>query len=401
MHSLEGRAWRDAAIVQRLRDLLPPGPVLSYAALSDEVHLGALDGAPGLCLPRVAGDTLEAVKAGATLQRGALGVHEPDGVALDPAGVVAALVPGRAFSVAGARLGRGRGYYDRFLTEHPGPLRVGVAYEAQVEDGLVTEAHDVSMDVLVTEAATRWTGRRPERVLPNLATEARQVLLAVGSHRGRRPLVVLDVDSTLFSTGERHRAILVDVARELGDAALIALAERTPASAFRWSVDEPLRAAGWPSEALIAEVRTGWVRRFFAEPWCTLDQAMPGAKEAVTAFAAAGGLCVYLTARPRASMEHGTVTLLREAGFPLHEGSAMLVMKPHSAQSDADFKVEAVERITRLGPVVGAFDNEPGHVNAFVKAFPAARCVQVGDVHSPGAPLLDPRAHKMLAWSVA
>ncbi len=374
---------------------------LSYAALSDEVDLGALGETPGLCLPRVAGEALQVVAAGPTLQRSALGVREPEGPALDPAGLVAALVPGRAFGVSGARLGRGRGTYDRFLTEHPGPLRVGVAYEAQVVDGLVTEAHDVGMDVLVTEAATRWTGSRDDRVLPHLAHEARDVLLAIGSHRGQRPLVVLDVDSTLFSASERHRAILVDVAQELGDPALVTLAEHTPASAFRWSVDEPLRAAGWPSEALISEVRRGWVKRFFSEPWCTLDQPMPGAKQAVTAFAAAGALCVYLTARPRASMEHGTVTLLREAGFPLHEGSAMLVMKPHAAQSDADFKVEAVERIARLGPVVGAFDNEPGHVNAFVAAFPDARCVQVGDVHSPGAPALDPRAHRMLAWSVA
>ena len=36
------------------------------------------------------------------------------------------IVPGRAFTLSGARLGRGSGWYDRWLAEHPNVVTVGV-----------------------------------------------------------------------------------------------------------------------------------------------------------------------------------------------------------------------------------------------------------------------------------
>ncbi|MEQ9453312.1 MAG: 5-formyltetrahydrofolate cyclo-ligase [Phycisphaeraceae bacterium] len=61
------------------------------------------------------------------------------------------LVPGLAFSPAGERLGRGGGYYDRFLAGHPDTLAIGVAFEAQVLDTLPTESTDHPVRILVTE----------------------------------------------------------------------------------------------------------------------------------------------------------------------------------------------------------------------------------------------------------
>ena len=54
------------------------------------------------------------------------------------------LVPGLAFTRAGARLGRGGGYYDRVLAKlGPGTKSVGVCFEFQVLDTLPLEAHDI------------------------------------------------------------------------------------------------------------------------------------------------------------------------------------------------------------------------------------------------------------------
>lgn len=70
--------------------------------------------------------------------------------ALEQVGVV--LVPGLAFARNGARLGRGAGFYDRFLIEHSHALRVGVAFSDQVLDSLPEDPHDQRMDILLTDA---------------------------------------------------------------------------------------------------------------------------------------------------------------------------------------------------------------------------------------------------------
>lgn len=64
------------------------------------------------------------------------------------------MVPGVAFDRRGARLGAGKGYYDKLLKRaRPDATLVGLAFECQMFDKLPMEAHDVSMDRVITEAA--------------------------------------------------------------------------------------------------------------------------------------------------------------------------------------------------------------------------------------------------------
>jgi len=74
------------------------------------------------------------------------------------------LVPCVGFDADGYRLGYGGGYYDRTLAAWPGdalPVTVGVAYEAcRIDDGVPErEAHDLPLDVVVTDAAAHLTDR--------------------------------------------------------------------------------------------------------------------------------------------------------------------------------------------------------------------------------------------------
>lgn len=49
------------------------------------------------------------------------------------------------------RLGYGKGYYDRFL-ERVKAVKIGLLYDIQIHpETLVTESHDVSLDLLITE----------------------------------------------------------------------------------------------------------------------------------------------------------------------------------------------------------------------------------------------------------
>ncbi|WP_297354180.1 5-formyltetrahydrofolate cyclo-ligase [Paraburkholderia sp.] len=65
-------------------------------------------------------------------------------------------VPCVGFDIEGYRLGYGGGYYDRTLAAWPGatrPVTVGIACEACRTDALQHEAHDIPLDLIITEAA--------------------------------------------------------------------------------------------------------------------------------------------------------------------------------------------------------------------------------------------------------
>jgi 5-formyltetrahydrofolate cyclo-ligase len=59
------------------------------------------------------------------------------------------LVPGMAFDLAGNRLGRGKGFYDRILAEASG-VKCGVAYDFQLQENIPTEPHDAKVNFIFT-----------------------------------------------------------------------------------------------------------------------------------------------------------------------------------------------------------------------------------------------------------
>lgn len=63
------------------------------------------------------------------------------------------IVPGLAFDRKGHRLGRGGGFYDRFLGDPrtAGALLCGLAFSKQVVDSIPIEAHDRTIQVLATD----------------------------------------------------------------------------------------------------------------------------------------------------------------------------------------------------------------------------------------------------------
>jgi 5-formyltetrahydrofolate cyclo-ligase len=107
-----------------------------------------------LLFPRVDGESLRLhhVEVRTQLQPGAFSLLEPlAGLPeVEPTADVI-LVPGMAFDRSGRRLGRGGGYYDRFLSHSEG-VRVGVCFEEQMVCEVPSEAHDLGMDFVITPA---------------------------------------------------------------------------------------------------------------------------------------------------------------------------------------------------------------------------------------------------------
>ena len=60
------------------------------------------------------------------------------------------VVPGLGFSESGKRLGRGGGFYDRYLSSFNGTV-VGICYEGQLLKGVPVEPHDCLVSYVITE----------------------------------------------------------------------------------------------------------------------------------------------------------------------------------------------------------------------------------------------------------
>lgn len=150
-------------------ELLPaePGNLLGYSALPDEPDLtGVLQTAAkrgwSLALPRAdPGGFIAARWEGDTalLRQGPWKAREPaaDAPRFDPVELDLILIPCRACSSTGVRLGRGGGFYDRFLAQVRSECRkVGIGYRTQLFDELPGEEHDIRLDGWLDETGLTW-----------------------------------------------------------------------------------------------------------------------------------------------------------------------------------------------------------------------------------------------------
>lgn len=145
--------------------------VMAYLATPTEVDLDRLwtgHPAPTICAPRVEWDagTMRPVPLadpGADTVVHRLGVREPrpNLPAIDTDQLDLVLVPGLAFDGAGGRLGRGGGFYDRFLPGASRAVLIGVCWSGQVVDTVPTEPHDARVHMLLTEDGLRRCTKAP------------------------------------------------------------------------------------------------------------------------------------------------------------------------------------------------------------------------------------------------
>lgn len=154
-HIAASGLWRRASVV------------MLYAADASEPDLDAListgvDAGKTVCVARIDWEGKRMVPASvgspADLVPDRHGIRVPGaacpGVAPESVGLV--VVPGVGFDLSGGRVGRGGGFYDRFLAglEAGGPIRavaVGACFAAQVVGRVPSGAHDRKVDGLVTE----------------------------------------------------------------------------------------------------------------------------------------------------------------------------------------------------------------------------------------------------------
>ena len=151
-------------IIERLKPRLAEAKtVLAYYSLPDEVCTHQLlddlvaEGKTVL-LPKVLDATtmeLRLYTGPHDLAPGPFGIMEPSGspysLSSGIPSIDVALIPGVAFDAEGHRLGRGRGYYDRFLrTMRTVPfVRIGLCFDFQKVESVPSDAHDIPVDLVI------------------------------------------------------------------------------------------------------------------------------------------------------------------------------------------------------------------------------------------------------------
>jgi len=110
------------------------------------------------CFPKVGKKnsmTIHHVPVREELEQGAFGILEPQDThdLVKPEEIDFAFIPGRAFaSTDGGRLGRGGGYYDRFLEKvSKDCLLCGTAFHLQIKESVPQEEHDYKVHCLLSE----------------------------------------------------------------------------------------------------------------------------------------------------------------------------------------------------------------------------------------------------------
>jgi 5-formyltetrahydrofolate cyclo-ligase len=145
-------------------DLKPTDIVAGYWRIKDEMDcqpilIRLMDSYQPVCLPVVLGDdeplALRLWEPGTPLYEAGFGTLAPTELAplVEPDVI---LMPLLGFDKRGTRLGYGGGYYDRTLMKlSKKPRLVGLAFAAQELDMIPREAHDVPLDMIVTEFGAR------------------------------------------------------------------------------------------------------------------------------------------------------------------------------------------------------------------------------------------------------
>jgi hypothetical protein len=216
------------------------------------------------------------------------------------------------------------------------------------------------------------------------------ILRDIQTYRAERPVVIFDLDGTLYDNRTRTLRILHAFAAGLEPAYA---SDSAKIRALRvedlgYLIEDTLRPRN-VAEEVIERAKKRWFERFFTDTACADDVPVQGAVLFARRCHELGATVVYLTGRDIPGMLVGTIRTLRDDGFPIGIPRVEVVFKPTFEENDHAFKVRMLDAMDELGRVVATFENEPGNCNMFHRRWPSSHAVLIATQHAPGAPPLE------------
>jgi len=192
---------------------------------------------------------------------------------------------------------------------------------------------------------------------------------------GKTPVVIFDLDDTLFDTRYRVRDILRDYGKTIDEPRLKTLSVRHVV----YLLPKTLARAGFTQAEIEGDlgkkINAAWRKRMWLGASHSLDRPMRGARRYAERLVAAGAELHFITGRKQSDYT-ASLEKLAEDAFP--EGT--LHCKPNNFYAGTPaFKKEATQKL-RAKPnvtIVAAIDNEPGNCTAFKQAAPKATVVWI------------------------
>ncbi|MFI3330948.1 MAG: 5-formyltetrahydrofolate cyclo-ligase [Rikenellaceae bacterium] len=124
-----------------------------FYSLPDEVYthefIDKWASAKNIFLPIIKGDDIFFAPYSGELVEGEYSISEPRFTRDYSSELDLVVVPGLSFSCFGDRLGRGRGFYDRFFARVMPRYIIGMCFDFQIVDFVPTQEHDRRVDRVV------------------------------------------------------------------------------------------------------------------------------------------------------------------------------------------------------------------------------------------------------------
>lgn len=141
--------------IEALPEFINAKSILLYWSLPDELPTHSFivkwSTKKQMLLPMVKGDKM-LIKPFTTadeLRKSDMGIWEPEAQKEYQRQIDLVIAPGIAFDKNKNRLGRGKGYYDRYFN-NKNITKIGVCYDFQLLETIPTEPFDVKMDIIIT-----------------------------------------------------------------------------------------------------------------------------------------------------------------------------------------------------------------------------------------------------------
>lgn len=137
--------------LKRCKELIAADTLLLYYPLKDEIDIKPLYSLDKrIFLPVIENNEMLFRRYDGDLKKGKFGIMEPTGEYYTIGSNDLMIVPAVAYDRDGYRLGRGKGFYDRFLADKK-IKTIGVVSKLRVVSDVFRQANDIKVDFIITD----------------------------------------------------------------------------------------------------------------------------------------------------------------------------------------------------------------------------------------------------------